>query len=56
MITLINRTIKITTPTELNKSQLTKEDLLYLRIAVTQFLGDKEYLECMPENMRKYWN
>ncbi|HZE77915.1 MAG TPA: hypothetical protein VE089_05135 [Nitrososphaeraceae archaeon] len=44
--------INITT-TELNKSQLTKEDLVYLRVAVTQFLGDKEYLECMPENYKK---
>jgi hypothetical protein len=31
-------------------------DLVYLRVAVTQFLGDKEYLECMPENMGKNWN
>jgi hypothetical protein len=38
---------------ELSKSQFTKEDLVYLRVAVTQFLGDKEYLECMPENYEK---
>jgi hypothetical protein len=44
--------INITT-TELSKSRLTKEDLVYLRVAVTQFLGDKEYLECTPENYEK---
>ena len=45
--------MKNITTTELYKSQFTKEDLVYLRVAVTQFLGDKEYLECMPENYEK---
>jgi hypothetical protein len=53
MTSPINRTINITTTTELDKPQFTKEDLLYLRIAVSQFLGDKEYLECIPENYQK---
>jgi hypothetical protein len=44
--------MKNITTTELYKSQFTK-DLVYLRVAVTQFLGDKEYLECMPENYKK---